>query len=87
MGMDRYAPMRTLVTHDSAITEVLKGLLNTVTCTWGLIGIYEGVSGFVLNLVQHSWSKDLNSEAWGLKPAQPSVSRLSQLMTNRRADC
>lgn len=27
MGMDRYAPMRILVTHDSAITEVLKGLL------------------------------------------------------------
>lgn len=43
----------------------------------GLIGMYEGVPGLVWNLIQHTWFKDLNSKAWGLKPAQAVVSGLA----------
>lgn len=50
--------------------------------TWGFPGVYEGAPGFVLTLIQHNWSKDLNTKAWGLKPAQATVSRLSKLTTN-----
>lgn len=64
-----------------------KVYLNAVMGTGGFPGVYEGGPGFVLNLIQHNWSKDLNTKAWGLKPAQATVSRLSKLTTNDWGDC
>lgn len=69
------------------LLEPSKVYLNAAMGVWGLTGMYERVPGFVLNLIQHTWFKDLNSKAWGLKPIQAVVSGFSRLMANHSADC
>lgn len=69
------------------LLEPSKVYLNAVMGAWGLTGMYEGVPALVWNLIQHTWFKDLNRRAWGLKSAHAAVSEFGRLMANLSADC